>query len=93
MEEKQEEKNIAAVTAEDKKAMMLKRYEKNAGFFFTLAQLMFTAFVIGSLAIFFTNYEFTWGLFGMILVGVAGVAAFYSIGNSFLKLKNKEKIV
>lgn len=93
MEEKQEEKNIAAVTAEDKKAMMLKRREKSAGFFFTLAQLVFTAFVIGSLAVFFTNYKFTWGLAGMFAFGIVLGATFYWIGNSFFKFKDKEGIV
>ena len=88
MEEKQEEKRTLS-GAEDKRMLEMKSREKCAGFFFTLAQLMFTAFVIGSLAIFFTNYEFTWGLVGMFIFGIAVVAAFYWVGNSFFKLKDK----
>ena len=70
----------------------MERCKKTAAFFFTLAQLVFTAFVIGSLVIFFTNYEFTWGVFGMLFFGLALMITLFVIGNSFYNLKkNKEK--
>ena len=66
--------------------------KKTAAFFFTLAQLVFTAFVIGSLVVFFTNYEFTWAVFGMLSFGLALMVLLFEIGKSFYKLrKDKEK--
>ena len=88
MEEKQSINISEMISMEDKKSMMLKKREKNANFCFTLAQLVFTAFVIGSLVIFFTDYRFTWGLFGMFIVGIALGTAFCWIANSFFDFKD-----
>ena len=88
MEERQSINTSEIISIEDRKSMMLKKREKNANFFFTLAQLVFTAFVIGSLVIFFTDYKFTWGLFGMFLVGIALGSAFCWIANSFFDFKD-----
>ena len=77
---------------EKQQELDMERHKKTAAFFFTLAQLVFTAFVIGSLVIVFTNYEFTWGVFGMFFFGLALMITLFVIGNSFYNLKkNKEK--
>ena len=57
-------------TEDEQKEMALESRKKCASFFFTLAQLVFTAFVVGSLVIFFSDFKFTWRILCMFIFGV-----------------------
>lgn len=74
-------------TEEELKAAILKKKEKNASFFFALAQLVFTAFVIGGLAIYFTDFVLSWRVAVTFVCGIVMVCAFYWLANTFLTIK------
>ena len=69
--------------------MDIEMRKKCAGFFFTAAQLVLGTFVLGSLAIFFQDWKFTWGLFTMFIVGVVIVVGLYVIATRFYQLSKK----
>ena len=79
------------ITEDDQKQMFMESRKKCAGFFFTLAQLVFTAFVIGGLALFFTDFKFSWRILVMLVFGLLSVYALYKSGMLFFKLKKNEK--
>ena len=81
-----------AFTDEDQKQMSLEMRKKCAGFFFTLAQLVFTAFVIGALAVFFTDFKFSWRVLVMFAFGVIFMFTLFKTGLLYFDLKlNKEE--
>ncbi len=76
-------------TSKEQKEMDLEMRKKCASFFFTAAQLVLGTFVLGSLAIFFQDWKFTWGLFTMFLVGIVIVVGLYIIATRFYQLSKK----
>ena len=80
------------ITEDDQKQMYLESRKKCAGFFFTLAQLVFTAFVIGALAVFFSDFKFSWRMLVMLAFGILSVFTLFRFGLLFFKIKiNKEE--
>lgn len=81
------------ITEDDQKQMYLESRKKCAGSFFTLAQLVFTAFVIGALAVFFSDFKFTWRCAAMLGFGLISVFALYKSGRLFfnINITNKEE--
>lgn len=61
------------------------RKEKLAGFFFNLAQLTYTALVLGSVVLFFQGNNLSFKLFAMLIIG--GIVAYLwaKVGNNLLK--------
>ncbi len=72
--------------------MDIEMRKKCAGFFFTAAQLVLGTFVLGSLAIFFQDWKFTWGLLTMFVVGAVVVVCLYIVATRFYKLRKKETV-
>lgn len=67
--------------------MDIEMRKKCAGFFFTAAQLVLGTFVLGSLAVFFQDWNFSWGLFTMFTIGAVVVVGLYIIATRFYKLR------
>ena len=84
-------KNKVVFTDEEQREMLLERHKKCASFFFTLAQLVFTAFIIGSLAVFFTDFTFSWRVLAMFFFGVAFMFVLYKIGFMSYNLNTKKE--
>ncbi len=72
--------------------MEIEMRKKCASFFFTAAQLVLGTFVLGSLAVFFQDWNFTWGLFTMFFIGAIVVVGLYVIATRFYKLRKKETV-
>lgn len=72
---------------EDKKERKEKEKErrgKMSGFFYNLAQLTYTALVLGSCILFFQEGGVSLKLFGMLAVGVALSVAWAAAGDKML---------
>ncbi len=78
-------------TEDEQKEMELESRKKCASFFFTLAQLVFTAFIVGSLVIFFSDFNFTWRILCMFIFGVIFMVTLFKAALVFYNLNIKEE--